>query len=431
MNAHEFLTQPETFTGGSRNFPPYPFPKLNTILEKERHNVPIYGIYCWMIDYPTYRDAIREIGFTNIRIAGPISDEVFAMILEDGLDILCTLGKSRGKFESDEAFVLGNVQEYLDFLRRYGPNGSYFKEHPEHPYRPVMNLELFNEPNFGYMIPDKDPIEKKVDLYTQLQLAAYPAIKAEFPDVKVLAFGAGGASAADMGFIHRCFAKDPRIQETMDVLTTHPYVDPRPPFCYLDWLPDHCIASAHKNLRGLLDSHNRKDVPIWYTELGWFIPPSLGGHFDSCQNGNTLLEQAAYNVQMYMLGLRLGVERITTMYIMDTDYCNPGFVNRDGSLRPSGYAVKVMTDVLPDPKLVGAIYDGNDYNTYAYRLESKVGGEEVIMAFTAKAPQSIVIPWEDATARLTDMLGNEKVVEAKDGTITVDAGIYPIYIRHA
>ncbi len=432
MSENKLLTQPEV--GGKRCHinKPQTFPAIEKIVAKGRGEVPIYGIYCWGIDYDQFRDAIRGIGFRNIRTGGRgYTEEMFQKMNDDGLQLMMTSGSPRGLYETDEEFVQGNIDRVLTTLRLYGPGGSYFKDHPEVPYTPLTAIELYNEPNFGYMVPDKTPIDRKIELYTKLQIGVYKAAKKEFPDVRFVGFGAGGASAADMGFVRGCVAYDPEVVQCMDVFSTHPYVDPRPPMTYLDWLPEHSIASSNKILHDIFAPHGREDIPFWYTELGWFIPPTLGGRFDTCHGGNDLTQQAAYNVQVYLLGMRLGVERITTMYIMDTDNCNPGFVNYDGSWRPAAYATKTLIDILPDPRLLGAIYDGEDCQSFAYRFESQEGGEEVIVAFTALNSATMELPWSEPTARVTDMLGNTVVMEAKDGKLTLEAGICPLYVRKA
>lgn len=406
-----------------------PLPDLETIVKKPRCSAPIYGIYSWGIDYPTYGKAIEEIGFKCLRTGGkPFTDTEFAPIAKGGLDAMITVGLARGQFESDDAFVQGNIDNALEKLRRYGPNGSFFREHPDVPYHPIRYIEIFNEPNFGYMVPNSTDIQEKVRLYTLLQTRFYAPVKAAFPDVQIIGFGAGGASAADVGFISACCEADPQIFRTMDILSTHPYVDPISPFAWMGWLK-YSIASGYEKIRALLRRGGVPDMPVWYTELGWFIRPEEGGYFPTCQKGNDKLEQAAFNTQVYALGMRLGVERITTMYIMDTDNCNPGFVNRDGTLRPSALAVQNMIRLMPDPKLTGALLDGED-NRYAYQFESEPGGEEVTMVFHANAPAEIILPWSDPTALVTDMLGHTAVLEAADGHLTLDAGPCPLYVRH-
>ncbi|MDD6981066.1 MAG: hypothetical protein PUJ21_04910 [Clostridia bacterium] len=406
-----------------------PLPPLQEILKRPRAERPIYGIYSWFIDYPTYGKAIREIGFPNIRSGGPFTDEEFSMMIKDGLDIQLTIGQALSKFENEDAFIQGNIDRALELLRRYGPGGAFFKEHPELPYHPIEHLEIYNEPNFQYMVPNDTDIKEKARLYTRLQTAVYPAVKAEFPTVKILGFGAGGASAADVGFIDLCCKLDPAIYDTMDILSTHPYIDPISPFLWKSWLK-FSVASGLQNIKAILARGGKEDMPIWYTELGWFIRPDAGGFYDACHDALDQVEHAAFNVQMYALGMRLGVERIETMYIMDTDKCNAGFVNRDGSFRVAAEATKVMISLMPDPRLVGALLDGED-NQYAYVFEAQPGGEEVTMVFHANAPATITIPWNEPTAKVTDMVGHTAEVKAENGHLTLSAGPCPLYIRHA
>ncbi len=406
-----------------------PLPDLATVLRKPRGEAPIYGIYSWGIDYPVYGKAIEEIGFKCLRTGGrPFTDAEFEPIARGGLNAMMTVGLARSGFDSDEAFVQGNIDNALEKLRRYGPNGTFFTDHPDVPYHPIRYIEIFNEPNFGYMVPNQTDIKEKARLYTLLQTRIYAPIKAEFPEVKVLGFGAGGASAADVGFIRLCCETNPEIYHTMDILSTHPYVDPISPFAWMGWLK-YSIASGYAEIRKLLAAGGVPDMPVWYTELGWFIRPDEGGFFPTCEKGNDRIEQAAFNTQVYALGMRLGVERITTMYIMDTDNCNPGFVDRDGTLRPSALAVQNMIRLMPDPKLTGALLDGED-NRYAYVFEAAPGGEEVTMVFHANAPAEITIPWSEATAEVTDMLGNTATVAVTGGRLTLDAGPCPLYVRH-
>ncbi len=429
-NFKSLLTQPEAIKADKCNTAdPQIFPAFETSVKKERGDAPIYGIYCWLVDYPVYRDAIREIGFKNIRTGGhPFNDELFTMVCEDELPKVVTMGSALRNFENEEDFIEGNIKLVRERLLRYGPNGSFFKEHPEVPYHPIKNIEVFNEPNFQYMVPNDTDINEKARLYSKLQVAVYRAVKAEFPEVNIVGFGAGGASSADIGFVDNCCKQNPDVLETMDIFSTHPYMDPISPYAWMGWLK-YSLANNFIKLREILSkSKTNPDMPIWYTELGWFITPDEGGHFDTCQNGLDKIAHAAFNVQMYALGMRLGVERITTMYIMDTDGCNPGFVDRDGTLRPAGYAVKTMIDLMPDPLLKEVIIENED-NCYAYRFESAPDGEDVVMVFHANAPHDITIPWDAATARVTDMLGTTITVDVEGGKLTLPAGPCPLYVR--
>ena len=85
MSLDALLTQPAV--GGKRchTRKPQPFPAIADITAKGRKDVPIYGIYCWGIDYAQFRSAIRGIGFRNIRTGGTgFTDEMFQMMNDDG-----------------------------------------------------------------------------------------------------------------------------------------------------------------------------------------------------------------------------------------------------------------------------------------------------------------------------------------------------------
>ena len=67
------------------------------------------GLYAWAGEYRKYRAAIKKVGWTSVRIAGPLDDAGFRMMAVDGLDILMTLGtrvhrekKNREHYPSDE-----------------------------------------------------------------------------------------------------------------------------------------------------------------------------------------------------------------------------------------------------------------------------------------------------------------------------------------
>jgi hypothetical protein len=67
------------------------------------------------------------------------------------------------------------------FLERYGPGGAFFRENPGVRETPVIQVELWNEPNFQYMIPDdrnRPRVEletERENLYARLDLDAFRA----------------------------------------------------------------------------------------------------------------------------------------------------------------------------------------------------------------------------------------------------------------
>lgn len=131
----------------------------------------------------------------------------------------------------------------------------------------------------------------------------------------------------------------------------------------------------------------------------------------------------------YANALRLGVERVHVMFIQDSDNYNGGLFNRNGSWRPSAHAVKTMISVLPEPKFLAAISDGEEGN-YAYQFapSSSNDAKPVIMAWNIKGPATARIPFAASQATITDMLGGKSTVSSEGGSLSLPVGPLPIYI---
>ncbi len=435
------------------------FPALSWVQEKGRGDSPIYGIYCFYGEYGVYQEQIVDIGFRCIRnYASGVSDTQFRRLAEDGISIMSTLGISvmsyiPEEFKGSPSSVTSwlrdelskwkknpdnseltpwfeeNVELTLNYLRRFGPNGTFFQENPEVNYNPVIYVETFNEPNFGYMISGLDNnVPIKQNLYAALHNALYDAITAEYGDtVKVVAFGCGGESF-DVPFITDTIKGNSTMLSKIDVVSTHPYQVSVSPF----------VSAIPGNIAKIRDVVG-EDMPIWFTEGGYQIHSSSGGTYDYGSSSSpsfcNQMEQAAFLVQQYVLGMRIGVDRITYMYLIDTDNCNYGFLNIDGTYRKSAYAVRTMIEMLPDPVIKEAIIEGKDnegnlHHAYAYKMESEVDGAEVTLVFAAQDAVTVEIPWEGEYALITDMFGCSRLVKVEDGVITLRAGGYMQYITH-
>ena len=192
-----------------------------------------------------------------------------------------------------------------------------------------------------------------------------------------------------------------------------------------------------KELRAIMNS---PATPVWYTEVGWPITKADGGFFPTKPNDVMVTPQlqAAYVCRMYALALRLGVERVHIMFATDTDNFNAGFFLRDNSWRPSAHAVQTMIKLLPFPKLVSAIHDGED-GWYAWNFVADQGTPTnvllmpVTMAFNVAGPKHVELPWSTSAATVIDMLGVSRhvaAVPAAGGTWTLplDIGPCPVYL---
>jgi len=420
-----------------RNLPP-----SAEIASKAKHNANLYGLYSWAYEYKARRTALKEVGWKSIRIGGPLDDAFVKILAEDGAEILYTFGSARFDHSKDtgkeDEYITRYVSEFEQKLRRYGPGGSFFKENPDVPNKPIIHWELCNEPNFQYLVPPDGRPNKEMEafreqLYAKLLIAAHAAVKRVSPEIKLVGFSTGGVAAGDLRFIKNVLANDPKVATSFDILATHPYVDPSPPegFSIQNW-GDYSISSNLATIRKTLVPYQLADVPVWYSEMGWEISKQDGGRFDAGKRHGTvsLPLQAAYITRNYALAMRLGVERVHLMFIHDSDKYNGGLFQNNGTWRPAAHAVKNMISLLPAPKFTAALIEGEDDN-YAYQFSPSPSqdAKPVIMAWNLKGPATARIPFEGSQAEIIDMLGGKTTATAQDGFLTLPIGPLPVYVR--
>jgi hypothetical protein len=137
--------------------------------------------------------------------------------------------------------------------RRYGPDGGFWRAHPELPQMPIRSWEVWNEPNLPqFWAAGPDPAA-----YAAMLKAVYPAIKTVDPGARVISAGLSGGGQG-VGFVpflrgmYRAGAKD-----SFDALGLHPY-EPGS-----DLVVDE-IGLGVRELRRAGD-----DARVLVTELGW------------------------------------------------------------------------------------------------------------------------------------------------------------------
>jgi hypothetical protein len=466
------LEQPSVIPGSWRLLD-QPYPPLKEIISSPRTRRPVYGLYCWANEYIRYHDFIEKVGFPNLRCSGPFSDEAFRFMVEDGVEVMHTISarihgtfkpeapmsdwRNRADYESDEAFIDDFCHGIERFLDRYGPEGSFFADNPDLPHRPVRFIEIFNEPNFWYLDVARDDkanryptAENRLEtennrakLYGKLLVESYERVKARWPQVQVVGFAAGGTSRADIVFIQKVHEFNPDVANSYDILSTHPYVRPVPPEAtFVKSWGSYSITSSLDNIRSTMLQFGTEDRPIWYTELNWTIVPEKGGRYESDpdparQRDIPPLLQAAYIVRGYLLALRLGVERVNYMSIVDTDGVNSGMLDRNDkdAWRPSAHAVDTLLEVMPHPKLVGRHTEGVD-GVYGYLYSSapdatKEGQGDVLVFWKVDGPGEMTLHWGkgvNTEVTLVDMLGKHHQAPVVDGKLVFEIGPLPVYV---
>ena len=80
--------------------------------------------------------------------------------------------------DTDEDFIAAYFAQIDAALSAYGPDGAFWKANPALPHKPITQIEVCNEPNFGYGFTGT---AEEIGLYTQVLIASYNHIKATWP----------------------------------------------------------------------------------------------------------------------------------------------------------------------------------------------------------------------------------------------------------
>jgi hypothetical protein len=247
----------------------------------------------------------------------------------DGMRVLATVyGSASWADPTPEHPPLGSaLPAFARFVRaavqRYGVGGTFWSEHPTIPRRPIVDWQLWNEPNFGLFWKPAPSMSG----YLELLRAFHGAVKGAGAGGRVLLAGlfptpSGGISMRD--FITELYRRGGG--GLFDAAAIHPYAAN----------PARAIALTAE-LRSLLDREGDHDKPIWITEVGW----ASGGVPSGLTVGQA--RQADYLTQIFRLARaerdRLGIAGVVWYSLTDTPgplwvgHC--GLLGLDGSAKPA------------------------------------------------------------------------------------------------
>jgi polysaccharide biosynthesis protein PslG len=189
-------------------------------------------------------------------------DQVVANAVSHGIELLPVViyappwaRQNASEFNSPPA----DPAQYAAFLTaligRYGPQGSFWNEHPELARAPLRTWQIWNEPQLRYQWNAPD----YADGYGKLLRVAYPAVKAADPGARVVLAGATNLSWEAIDSLY----KQGGIHGFFDVVAVHPYTA----------TPVH-VERIVQLVRQVLGRHGDNRLPVWVTELGF--PASKG-----------------------------------------------------------------------------------------------------------------------------------------------------------
>jgi hypothetical protein len=148
--------------------------------------------------------------------------------------------------------------DYTAYLRllieRYGPNGSFWAEHPELPRRPVRHWQIWNEPhlNIWWNVDGRGKFAW-VPEYANLLKASKAAIDAADPGAKVVL-----AALADYAWDHLGRLNRHRIGRYYDVAAINLFTS-RPGF----------VMRGVRFFRRAMRRGGAARKPVWLTESTW------------------------------------------------------------------------------------------------------------------------------------------------------------------
>jgi hypothetical protein len=153
-------------------------------------------------------------------------------------------------------------QAWTSFLAelagRYGHDGSFWKSHPELPYRPFLDWEVWNEPNLeGYWGGRPSPRR-----FVRLLKLTRSGLDRSDPAARI---GIGGIfppprpryGVSLESFMNRLY-RAPGARGAFDAVAIHPYAS-RPKG----------VLAATRQARRIMNRHGDRATPLWITEVGW------------------------------------------------------------------------------------------------------------------------------------------------------------------
>ncbi len=293
------------------------------------------------------------------------------------------------------------IQDYLNYVRAM----------VRHYRQDIKYWEIWNEPNIFFW---QGPRE----MYGDMLIRSYKAIKEVDPDAQVLGLSTAGI---DFAFIDKMLG----LKTPFDILTIHPY---RTRLDDLEFISDLKRASDKVQLP---DGRRR---PVWLTEMGW---STFAPHHVHKQDfaSTTLRAQAELIARSYLCAIVSGVEPRTFWYNFRNDGDDPvyfehqmGIVYRDYRPKPAYIAFGTLAHLLRDTKLAEKLTI--DETTLAYRFTSRNPDREVIALWNPQRDVQISLATQGKQQVIcVNTVGEQTELPVREGKVGVSLkkGV-PVYL---
>jgi hypothetical protein len=283
-------------------------------------------------------------------------DLVVATAAHDGIGVLPFLFGEPGWAVTEDAYRCNDRcltyapasdvtrEAYADFaaaaVRRYGPDGSFWAEHPGLDYVPVRSWQIWNEQNSKFFYR---PAANARSYAALLRLAA-SRIRAVDPGAEIVLGGMWSVNDRPEGVIGsvrylRQLYRAPGIEGSFDAIAVHPYAKRlRDVFRQID-----LVRNAGRQA-------GDGGVGLWVTELGWASDGRRGeGLVKNPDQQARLLERAfnrlvRHRARYHLRGAYWYSWRDTPKGEAVCVWCAySGLISRHGSLKPAYNAMRTLS----------------------------------------------------------------------------------------
>lgn len=286
----------------------------------------------------------------------------------------------------------------------------YSREVLAHYGRQLRYVEVWNEYNGGFA---QGPAAGRPEVYANMLRECYRAVKAERPDVQVLA---GGTIGIPLNWIEAVLANGGA--ECLDGFSVHPYGYSSPP---------ETLVPKLEGLRTLLRRYcPGREVPIWVTEQGWYTtePGKLGN-----RNPITESAQARYLVRAWTLFLAQGVAK-SFWYLGRDDqaFGSMGLLGKPDSPlgryapKPAYVAYAVLIRQLAGLQCVRRLESPPSVHAYAF-----ANGARNCLVLWATEPAGVTVA-ANGPATVTDLFGGTRRLVPRDGALHLYLNDAPLYL---
>jgi hypothetical protein len=210
-------------------------------------------------------------------------DRLFKLEAQRGLKLLPVLIGTPTWAGATASVIPGHPGAFARFAAavasRYGPNGSFWREHPALDSRLAAAwLDVWNEPYINaYNNFDPDPA-RYARLVRAVGVAVHRANPAERLLMETNTYSEAPTGQLQGGWIAQLYRAVPDLNRYFDAASVHPYC--ASPLLSLSQTIVSCerVATIHQQLA----AHGADDKPMWITEFGWSTCNDGGGTYPGC-----------------------------------------------------------------------------------------------------------------------------------------------------